>query len=74
MIEPLFAHPYLARPRAFESGNDSQQGRFPGTALAQNRQKFSLSNLQRNILQDQLAPESLGYIAITLSRIGSGPS
>ena len=62
-IEALPAHPEFAGSRALEAGDDSQQRRFPGSALAEYRQELPFGYLQRNASQNDILPETLRDVA-----------
>src|SRR5262249_6880182 len=57
---PLACHPQLARSRALESCNDAKQRSLARSALAENRQKFTLGDLQRNVFQDGILAKTFG--------------
>ena len=49
-VQALADHPNFSRRRLFESGNQAKKRGLAGTAFAKKREKFTGSDIQRNIL------------------------
>src|SRR2546425_1888950 len=62
-VQPLAAHPDFTRGRLFESRDQTKKRGFAGTAFAEQREEFSRSDIQRNVLQYITRAEALGHPA-----------
>src|SRR5579863_6925471 len=62
-VQTLVAHPDFASGGALEAGDDAQQRRFSGTALAENGEEFALGDVEGNFPQNHVLTKTLGHVA-----------
>ena len=63
VVESLVSHPDFARGRGLEARDNPQQRGFARAAFAEDREKFSFRNFQRNVPQHHILAEILGDVA-----------
>src|ERR1700739_378123 len=62
-VQALAAHPDFAAAGLLESRDEAEQGGFAGAAFAEQGEKFSRGNFERNTLQDFARAEAFGDAA-----------
>src|SRR5437016_9996663 len=62
-VQSLAAHPDFSRGRFFESGDQTKKSGLAGAAFTEQREEFSLSNVQRDVPQHVTRAETFGHTA-----------
>src|SRR6266567_9431075 len=62
-VQPFSAHPNFSGRGLFESGDQTKQSGFAGTAFAEQRKEFPRSDIQRYVFQHIARTEAFGHPA-----------